>query len=80
MKEKEDQLITKPKYISSLTNQGFHVQTTLLTGIALGDCCAGITSFTGLDRLAALYSQVTGKDCGCKQRQAYLNKLAPKIT
>ena len=43
----------------------------------LGDTIAKFTHATGLDKVAALYSKVTGKDCGCKGRQDALNKLVP---
>lgn len=43
----------------------------------LGDTVARLTHATGLDKLAHLYTQVTGKDCGCKGRQAELNRLIP---
>lgn len=43
----------------------------------LGDTVAKITHATGLVKLAELYTQITGKDCGCKSRQEALNKLFP---
>lgn len=43
----------------------------------LGDTIADITHATGLDRLAELYTTITGKDCGCRTRQEALNKLFP---
>lgn len=43
----------------------------------LGDTVAKITHATGLDKLAELYTHVTGKDCGCQSRQEALNKLFP---
>ena len=54
---------------------GFKVQTGLRAGMPLGDCCAGLINLTGLDRFTKLFSQVTGKDCGCKARQNWLNNL-----
>ena len=45
--------------------------------IGLGDTVAKFTAFTGLDHLAKLYTRTTGKPCGCKERQAYLNKRFP---
>lgn len=42
-----------------------------------GDTIAAITSATGLDVLADIYSKITGLDCGCKDRQEALNKLFP---
>ena len=47
----------------------------------LGDTVAKITHDTGLDKLSALYTKITGKPCGCASRQEALNKLFPyKIT
>lgn len=43
----------------------------------LGDTIALITRATGLDRLAHLYTRVTGKDCGCRRRQTKLNARFP---
>ena len=43
----------------------------------LGDAVAELTHATGLDNLAKLYTQTTGKDCGCDQRRETLNKLVP---
>jgi len=43
----------------------------------LGDTVAKITHATGLDKLSELYTQITGKPCGCKERQEALNKLFP---
>jgi hypothetical protein len=43
----------------------------------LGDTIAKITHATGLDKLSNLYTQITGKPCGCAGRQEALNKLIP---
>ena len=43
----------------------------------LGDTIAKITKNTGLDNLAKIYTQLTGRDCGCSNRQDALNKLIP---
>lgn len=43
----------------------------------LGDTVAKVTHATGLDKLAALYTEITGKPCGCHERQEALNKLLP---
>ena len=43
----------------------------------LGDTVASLTHLTGLDQLAKLYEDTTGKPCGCQQRQALLNQLFP---
>jgi hypothetical protein len=43
----------------------------------LGDTIAKVTHATGLDKLSHLYTQITGKPCGCPERQDALNKLFP---
>jgi hypothetical protein len=43
----------------------------------LGDTLAKIAHTAGLDKLAELYTEITGMDCGCKNRQEALNKLIP---
>lgn len=43
----------------------------------LGDTVAKITRATGIDCVARLFTNITGKDCGCKGRQAFLNRLVP---
>lgn len=43
----------------------------------LGDTIATFTHTTGLDKLAKLYTQKTGKDCGCDARREALNSLFP---
>jgi hypothetical protein len=42
-----------------------------------GDTVYKVTHITGLDKLAEIYTQITGKPCGCSQRQEALNKLFP---
>lgn len=43
----------------------------------LGDMVADFTHLTHLDRLAELYTQTTGKDCGCAARREKLNQWFP---
>jgi len=43
----------------------------------LGDSVAEFTHWSGLDKLAELYTEKTGKDCGCKGRQQKLNQWFP---
>jgi hypothetical protein len=43
----------------------------------VGDTIYKITHATGLDKLAELYTKITGKPCGCAERQEALNKLLP---
>lgn len=53
------------RIISNEASQGF------------GDTIAKITHATGLDKLADIYTNITGKPCGCQSRQEALNKLFP---
>lgn len=43
----------------------------------LGDVVEWFARKTGLARVAKTYERATGKPCGCAQRQAKLNELAP---
>lgn len=43
--------------------------------VGLGDTVHKIAEATGLNRLAELYTEITGKDCGCMARQEKLNRL-----
>lgn len=40
----------------------------------LGDDIKRITSATGLDQLAKRIAQILDEDCGCDDRQAWLNE------
>jgi hypothetical protein len=51
------------------------VTTGIKAGAGLGDAVASVTHITGIDRFANMYTQVTGKSCGCKERQEKLNQL-----
>lgn len=53
------------------------VHTALRAGKPLGDRVAEFTRATGLNRLARLYTGLTGKDCGCEKRRQLLNRLFP---
>ena len=53
------------------------LRTGIKAGQGLGDAVADLTHLTGVDRLAQAYTQVTGKDCGCKARQEKLNQIFP---
>ncbi len=54
------------------------VRTGLKAGAnGLGDVVADVTNITGVDRLAKLYEELTGKPCGCDERREKLNKLVP---
>lgn len=48
-----------------------------IVSYGLGDTIAKITHATGLDKLANIYTNITGKPCGCQSRQEALNKLFP---
>lgn len=54
-----------------------HVETGIKAGKPLGDVVADVTHVTGLDRVAHLYEQVTGRCCGCEERRQNLNRLFP---
>jgi|GEM_PF-889890 hypothetical protein len=64
----------EPNSCSSLA-----VRSGLRAGKGLGDRIADFTHATKLDKLSELYTQLSGKDCGCSSRQAYLNKLFPNV-
>jgi hypothetical protein len=51
------------------------IRTGIQAGQGLGDAVANLTHLTGVDQLAKLYEQTTGKSCGCQERQALLNQL-----
>ncbi|MBI3913745.1 MAG: hypothetical protein HY327_06115 [Chloroflexi bacterium] len=55
------------------------VETGLVVGKGLGDVVADFTHATGVNKLADLYTNVTGKDCGCAARQDALNQIVPNI-
>ena len=55
------------------------VKTGIEAGRGLGDAVADLAHLTGMDRLAKYYEEVTGKDCGCTQRQQTLNRLVPLV-
>ena len=40
----------------------------------LGDTIEKITKVTGIKKVVDKVNKATGKDCGCKKRQAALNK------
>ena len=57
------------------------VKTGLKAGASgLGDVVADVTYVTGVDRLAKLYEELTGKPCGCDERRQKLNQLVPLPT
>lgn len=57
------------------------VKTGLKAGnTGLGDVVADVTSLTGIDRLAKMYEEITGKPCGCEERREKLNLLVPLPT
>tara|TARA_Y100000004_G_scaffold121829_1_gene136986 strand:+ start:52 stop:219 length:168 start_codon:yes stop_codon:yes gene_type:complete len=43
----------------------------------LGDTVAKFTKATGIKKVVDTVSKVTGKDCGCGERQNTLNRLFP---
>jgi hypothetical protein len=57
-----------------------NVRTGIMVGSGLGDTIADLARLTGMDKVAKGYEQLTGKSCGCEQRQAKLNQLFPSST
>lgn len=55
------------------------VRTGFRAGAQLGDMVADGIQRTGLDRLATAYTEATGQDCGCKQRQQALNAFGSRL-
>ncbi len=53
------------------------VRTGIKAGQGLGDTVADLAHLTGMDQLAKLYEELTGKDCGCEDRRQTLNNLFP---
>ena len=51
------------------------IRTGIVAGQGLGDAVADFTQLTGVNRLAEAYEQISGKECGCKERQEKLNQL-----
>jgi hypothetical protein len=52
------------------------VKTGIRGGQQMGDAVADVARATGLDKGAELYTQITGRDCGCEQRRQLLNSLS----
>jgi hypothetical protein len=69
----EEALAAIREYMSTVPTQ----EVASIPSKGLGDTVAKITHATGLDKLAEVYTRITGKDCGCKGRQEFLNKLIP---
>jgi hypothetical protein len=44
-----------------------------------GDVVAAIAARLGADRAAKLLERISGKDCGCAKRQAWLNRWHEKL-
>mgnify|MGYP003123541319 CR=1 FL=1 len=43
----------------------------------LGDTIGKITKATGIEKVVRKISEITKKDCGCKNRKENLNRLFP---
>jgi hypothetical protein len=59
------------------TRTGLKIHTGLKAGQGLGDTVADLAHLTGMDQMAKLYEQTTGKSCGCDQRRQALNQIFP---
>lgn len=44
-----------------------------------GDIVAAVTAATGADRLAKWWARMSGKDCRCDKRRAWLNRIDGKL-
>ena len=55
------------------------IRTGLKAGQGFGDAVADLAHLTGIDQLAKVYEETTGKSCGCDQRRQALNQLLPTI-
>jgi hypothetical protein len=51
------------------------VRTGIRVGAGLGDYVANVAQLMGMDRVAKTYERVSGKSCGCQERQEKLNSL-----
>lgn len=54
---------------------GIPSRTGIRSGIKIGNALETAFKITGVNRFADLYTQLTGKDCGCEARKDYLNNL-----
>jgi hypothetical protein len=54
-----------------------NVRTGIKAGQGVGDSVADLAHLTGMDQLAKMYEQATGKDCGCEARRQALNQFFP---
>ena len=52
------------------------IKTGIRGGKPMGDAVADVAHATGLNNGAELYTQITGRDCGCEQRRQLLNSLS----
>jgi hypothetical protein len=61
------------------SNHQFRIKTGIKScfGMLLGDAVAVVTHATGIDCVAACYTEITGKDCGCDKRRQFLNRWFP---
>jgi hypothetical protein len=59
--------------------EGITIKSGLRAGekMGFGDQCAQFFHNVGVDKYAQVYSEVTGKDCGCEKRRQILNQLFP---
>lgn len=45
----------------------------------LGDTIARAAKLIGADKLARVYTEATGRDCGCEARREALNRFGEKV-
>lgn len=53
------------------------IRSGIMMGVGLGDAFADVAHVMGADKIAGLYTKVTGNDCGCADRQKNWNDLWP---
>jgi hypothetical protein len=58
--------------VTVVTNKNF-----VMNPVGLGDTVFNTTHKLGLDKLAELYTKLSGRPCNCASRQEALNKLVP---
>jgi len=53
------------------------IRSGIKAGEGLGDRVADFTHATGIERMAEIYTECTGNDCGCEARREWLNQVFP---
>lgn len=77
--KKKHSLTQPPQTMNARPAAGLRLRTHLRSGKPLGDCVEVLTHLIGADKVAEFYTKVTGKDCGCRGRQNWLNEHFPNF-